>query len=675
MPKPWEKYNEQKPWEKRQKTSEVTEKDFTMSAGIEPSDDQTIIPQASAWTGVGVEPTEFPDVTAARETRSRERFKYAGATAGGVGAGLAVEAGTVGLATPALPAAVLGGAMVGGGAGGALYDYMYGKPTQFPQQQEQVPDFGNDLMTVPRGIAHGIANLPTNAPRTASALMDMPETILKEVAGPGIGGAAKYMMADTEEDRAKAAEEMGHAVDVVGEFADAMITPYNMFDMPAAAEAWATDPIGSALMGKGIKEVPIAAGRAVKAGVRTAGKTVSETAGQLPGLKPADWMARHMKIKPTDPKYDIKVKTALDNEFTANAAGVEKFYHDLSNLNQEISLKLADATAKGVNIPIKDLMPTFDAMYKQAMKHPFKYKKIRAGLDDIKESLLDHPSIVNGKIPIEVAQKWKVELYRDLRNQYGEISGVEIEGAKMLAKGIKEQIAKSVPGIERLNAKDSLLLAIEDDLIKAAHRIKNKDLIGIGIPIKLTAAMMYNNRFAPMISMALGMLDKPAIQGRLAIMLQRSQNRPLLPGQLDMMLKGLKVNAQKEIKKAVDQFKKDERGMVGRDISQQSIGGQLGKIEEARSPYNPNPALPPKKGTTSNASGESTASVEAMNRNKQLKARGEKLVYEDTRSKKQTDAIGMRPEDNALPSQYHRLVRVSADGNVIETLLKGDKAR
>ena len=58
MAKPWEKRQQKDgPWKSRQKKPKDKNDQFTMSLGVEPSEDQTIVkpaPELKEWQGVGV---------------------------------------------------------------------------------------------------------------------------------------------------------------------------------------------------------------------------------------------------------------------------------------------------------------------------------------------------------------------------------------------------------------------------------------------------------------------------------------------------------------------------------------------------------------------------------------------------------------------------------------------
>src|SRR6185369_1018829 len=90
-------------------------------------------------------------------------------------------------------------------------------------------------------------------------------------------------------------------------------------------------------------------------------------------------------------------------------------------------------------------------------------------------------------IPVDVAQKMKTNTYKQLKNAYGELKGFEVEAKKAMARGAKEEIVAQIPELADLNAKDSTLINLEKVLFKAVNRIENRDMMGIGVPIKAIA--------------------------------------------------------------------------------------------------------------------------------------------------------------------------------------------
>lgn len=84
-------------------------------------------------------------------------------------------------------------------------------------------------------------------------------------------------------------------------------------------------------------------------------------------------------------------------------------------------------------------------------------------------------------VPVQLAQKIKQGTYRVLSGKYGEVSSAEDTAQKMLSLGLKEGVAKAVPEVAALNARESNLLSA---LSVAERRIlyeSNKNPMGLAL--------------------------------------------------------------------------------------------------------------------------------------------------------------------------------------------------
>jgi hypothetical protein len=110
------------------------------------------------------------------------------------------------------------------------------------------------------------------------------------------------------------------------------------------------------------------------------------------------------------------------------------------------------------------------------------------------------------------AQLEKMATYRALDDSYGEQSGAAVETQKGLARGLRGQISKTAPAVDPLNAEESKLIPLKDEI---GHRVK-----------------MVGNRematFSPFHTAARA-LEAPAIKSRAGIAMDMF-GRPLANG-------------------------------------------------------------------------------------------------------------------------------------------------
>lgn len=82
-------------------------------------------------------------------------------------------------------------------------------------------------------------------------------------------------------------------------------------------------------------------------------------------------------------------------------------------------------------------------------------------------------------IPVQLAQELKQGTYRILDKKYGQVSTAEDEGQKAIARGLKEQVAKAVPEVSGLNAKESELINALKLVERRSLQSGNKNTLGL----------------------------------------------------------------------------------------------------------------------------------------------------------------------------------------------------
>ena len=121
------------------------------------------------------------------------------------------------------------------------------------------------------------------------------------------------------------------------------------------------------------------------------------------------------------------------------------------------------------------------------------------------------------------AQQIKQGTYTRLRNAYGELGSANVEGQKALARGIKEDLVEMFPELKKLNARDSALIDLEQQLAKFVKREGNKQMVGLGqmMAAGIVAASADPITALPLLLLKTG-IDDPFVKSRLAIALRRA---------------------------------------------------------------------------------------------------------------------------------------------------------
>ena len=235
------------------------------------------------------------------------------------------------------------------------------------------------------------------------------------------------------------------------------------------------------------------------------------------------------------------VDTGLKEGVPVTHKGLAMIEGRIEKLGSEIKKGILYNAAQGKTVDSTKVLSTLDEL------ESF-YRNTGAPDDGLKvlKDLREEFTRNHGQtIPIDVAQKIKVNTYRLLKKSYGEFKGAKVEGLKQEARGLKEQISSVFPEIAGLNEKQSKLLGLDESLTRAVWRIDNHQMMGIGSGIAATAghAMLGG---AGAIAWFAGkmLLDDPGMKSKLAIALYRAgvKNAPKVVGARLAALKGAMAN-------------------------------------------------------------------------------------------------------------------------------------
>lgn len=276
---------------------------------------------------------------------------------------------------------------------------------------------------------------------------------------------------------------------------------------------WAADAVAPpatsgpvrAAIGEGVREaVPQAANLL---GAKGSG-AAADAAGGAMRSSARNWMSSALKppLKALQTgKADRAVTTLLDEGVNVTRGGMETLQGRIDGINTRIKDIIEKSTAtvdkKVVASNLKEKLNQFkkqvtpDADLRSIQKawdefldHPMLPKETPAKvevsqiLDEKgKPFTKDIPASGTNKFPVQTAQELKQGTYRSLKDKaYGELKGADIEAQKTLARGLKEEIAKAVPAVRPLNARESELLNALSLVERRALMEANKNPIGLG---------------------------------------------------------------------------------------------------------------------------------------------------------------------------------------------------
>jgi len=199
------------------------------------------------------------------------------------------------------------------------------------------------------------------------------------------------------------------------------------------------------------------------------------------------------------------IDTMLNEGFNVTPGGVEKLRARISILNDQVADAIKNSTATIDKNSVAQRLQEAYAKFEKQVTPQSDLATIKKAFDEfinnpilakfvpektVASAVLDAsgvpfekviPASGSEKIPVQLAQEVKQGTYRALGSKtFGELKGAEIEAQKALARGLKEEIAKKVPGISQLNAKESELLNAESIASARALMDANKNPMGLG---------------------------------------------------------------------------------------------------------------------------------------------------------------------------------------------------
>lgn len=233
-------------------------------------------------------------------------------------------------------------------------------------------------------------------------------------------------------------------------------------------------------------EVAGALGYATNLGIQALPTIVGTGVGARVGSAPMEATGKFLMQSALKPpkaaletgKAQQAIQTMLDDGVNVSAGGALKLRQEIARLNNEIKQAIAASPATvDKNVVASELQNVLNKFAKQVNPQT-DIKAIRQAWDEF----LNHPLLAGkNNIPVQLAQEMKQGTYKALGSKsYGELQGASVESQKALARSLKDELAKAVPGIEKLNARESALINAETLIAARELMSKNREVMGIG---------------------------------------------------------------------------------------------------------------------------------------------------------------------------------------------------
>lgn len=184
-------------------------------------------------------------------------------------------------------------------------------------------------------------------------------------------------------------------------------------------------------------------------------------------------------IKPTIAQLksgdaDTAVNVLLERGISPNQAGVNKLRDLLDSLDDQVTTSIANSSATVDKQNVLNRLAGTRAQFGNQVSPTADLNAIQAVADDF----LANPAVPLA-IPVQQAQELKRGTYKVLAKKYDKVGSAEVEAQKALARGLKEEVAAAVPGVQGLNDEMSKLITTLDVAERRALMEMNKNPMGL----------------------------------------------------------------------------------------------------------------------------------------------------------------------------------------------------
>jgi len=364
------------------------------------------------------------------------------------------------------------------------------KPPEKPQQQETKPEPHSSIRDVLNWVTAPVVAPVETALSMGTGMIAKPisdvaglSALAKEIISPTPGGGdpegfkQDVQRSLTYEPRTAAGQALtkynplallGRGIDYAGSGAQQLIAP------PGSGA-------GRQMLGAGVHEamnqapgfLGIKGGRAgadVAAGAMREGAESWMNSALKPGMKATK---KSLKTPGEGP-----ATTMLDEGINVSKGGYNKINNIIGDINIDIQDRIQNSKAivkkDEVGARINDVLDRFTKQISPSSD--------LASIQKVYDDFMNHPLLPTNDIPVQLAQELKTGTHRSLGSKsYGELKNADVEAQKALVRGIKEDIANSVPEVGNLNARESKLLEALPLVERRVLMDANKNPVGLGI--------------------------------------------------------------------------------------------------------------------------------------------------------------------------------------------------
>lgn len=221
-------------------------------------------------------------------------------------------------------------------------------------------------------------------------------------------------------------------------------------------------------------------------------------------------------------------QTALREGVMPTSKGLGQVDLRISALGKQIDNLVESATDSGVKIPKERIYRHLSELKQEVggakINAPQDIKRIDKLVDTFDEHLqkLGKDSLTPSEL-----QAFKRDAYQRINwdTRQGQASYTKEQASKAMARAAKEELEQVAPDIRDLNRRQGDLLELRPNLERSAARIENRDIIGLGMPMKGAAGGVVGGPAGAAAATGAALLDTPRVKARMALMAEALRNR------------------------------------------------------------------------------------------------------------------------------------------------------
>jgi len=250
----------------------------------------------------------------------------------------------------------------------------------------------------------------------------------------------------------------------------------------------------------------------------------------LPASVPARLYESAAKWQPSIPQKERAklTETALTEQLMPTSAGVGQAYLRKNELGTTIDALVQQADATGIKIPSQAIFAYINDAKSKLGGPKIEAAKDLAEINRIERNFKTYLSRNKYKsLTPNQLQEFKQNVYDKVdygtKKQTGNMAQEQVY--KDMGRAAKEALEQQIPGIGELNRQQGNLINLIPNLERAASRIENRDLLGIGSPIKLGAGQAVGGVPGAVIGAGQSIFEMPRVKSKAALELYKKQNQ------------------------------------------------------------------------------------------------------------------------------------------------------